>query len=321
MGGVRDTENMSLPRHPDTDLLTSSLSRRRQWQKIREKIITFLLFMAAASSIFITLGIVGILAYESSSFFANISLKDFLTDTQWTPLFENPHYGILPLLAGTFTVATVALVLALPVGTITAIYLSEYAPHKVREVAKPFLELLSAVPTVVFGYFALLFLTPLLQKVLPGLPGFNMLSAGLIIGVMIIPYVSSISEDAMKAVPMGLREASYAMGATRFQTAVRVVVPAAFSGIASAYILGFARAVGETMVVAIAAGMQPNFTVNPLQPASTITAYIVQVALGDLPHGSIGYQSIFAAGLVLMVLTLAFNLTGHWLRKRFREVY
>jgi phosphate transport system permease protein len=296
-------------------------SSKRRAKKAKERVITSLLFLAAASSILITAGIVGVLLYESWAFFRHVPLLTFLTDTRWTPLFENPRYGILPLLSGTFTVAAVALLLALPVGTITAIYLSEYAPHKARETIKPFLELLSAVPTVVFGYFALLFVTPLLQKILPGLPGFNMLSAGLVIGVMIIPYVSSISEDAMKAVPMSLREASYAMGATRFQTATRVVVPAAFSGIASAYILGFARAVGETMVVAIAAGMQPNLTMDPTQPAATITAYIVQVALGDLPHGSIGYQTIFAAGLMLMLLTLAFNVSGHLLRKKFREAY
>ncbi|MGQ0643960.1 MAG: phosphate ABC transporter permease subunit PstC [Elusimicrobiota bacterium] len=294
---------------------------KRSVKKIKEGAVEFVLFAAAASSIFVTLGIVWILVRESWVFFQHVSPWTFLTDTQWTPLFENPRYGILPLLSGTFTVAVTALALALPVGTVTAIYLSEYAPHRVRETVKPFLELLSAVPTVVFGYFALLFVTPLLQKLIPGLSGFNMLSAGLVIGVMIIPYVSSISEDAMKAVPMSLREASYAMGATRFQTAVRVVVPAAFSGIASAYILGFARAVGETMVVAIAAGMQPNFTFNPTEQASTITAYIVQVALGDLPHGSIGYQTIFAAGLTLMLLTLAFNVTGHLLRKKFREIY
>jgi phosphate transport system permease protein len=294
---------------------------KRSVKKIKEGAVELVLFAAAASSIFVTLGIVWILVRESWMFFRHVSPWTFLTDTQWTPLFENPRYGILPLLSGTFTVAVTALALALPVGTVTAIYLSEYAPHRVRETVKPFLELLSAVPTVVFGYFALLFVTPLLQKLIPGLSGFNMLSAGLVIGVMIIPYVSSISEDAMKAVPMSLREASYAMGATRFQTAVRVVVPAAFSGIASAYILGFARAVGETMVVAIAAGMQPNFTFNPTEQASTITAYIVQVALGDLPHGSIGYQTIFAAGLTLMLLTLAFNVTGHLLRKKFREIY
>ncbi|OGR93593.1 MAG: phosphate ABC transporter permease subunit PstC [Elusimicrobia bacterium RIFCSPLOWO2_01_FULL_59_12] len=290
-------------------------------KRLRERLIETLLFLAAASSIAITAGIVGILFFESLAFFKQVSLVDFLTDRQWTPLFDDAHYGILPLLSGTLVTAGVALAFALPVGTVTAIYLSEYAPHKVREVVKPFLELLSAVPTVVFGYFALLFVTPLLQRIIPGLPGFNMLSAGLVMGVMIIPYVSSISEDAMKAVPMHIREASYAVGATRFQTSVRVIVPSAMSGISSAYVLGFSRAIGETMVVAIAAGMQPNFTWNPTEPAATITAYIVQVALGDLPHGTIGYQTIFAAGLTLMLMTLAFNIAGYFLRKRYREIY
>jgi phosphate transport system permease protein len=201
----------------------------------------------------------------------------------------------------------VALAVAIPLGTIIAIYLSEFAPFTVREVAKPFLELLGGVPTIVYGYFALLYVTPALQFFFPGLPGFNLLSAGLVMGIMIIPYVSSVSEDAMRSVPMAMREGSYAMGATRFQTAIRVVTPAAFSGIAAAYILGISRAVGETMILAVAAGMQPNLTWNPAEPAATITAYIVQVALGDLPHGSIGYQTIFAAGLTLMLMTLFFN--------------
>jgi phosphate transport system permease protein len=210
---------------------------------------------------------------------------------------------------------------AIPLGTVLAIYLSEFAPFRVRELAKPFLEMLGGIPTIVYGYFALLFVTPLLQRIYPDLPGFNMLSAGLVMGIMIVPYVSSLSEDAMRAVPMNMREASYAMGATRLQTALFVVTPAALSGLASSYILGISRAVGETMVVAIAAGMQPNFTFNPLEPAATITAYIVQVALGDLPHGSIGYQTIFAAGLTLLLITLLFNILGHVLRKRFREAY
>jgi len=299
----------------------SMASPRRRLQRLREKLITAVMFLAAASSIAITAGIVGILGYESLVFFRHVPLSQFLTDTQWTPLFEDAHYGILPLVSGTLVTACVALGLALPVGTISAIYLSEYAPHRMREIVKPFLELLSAVPTVVFGYFALLFVTPLLQKIIPGLPGFNMLSAGLVIGVMIIPYVTSISEDAMRAVPMHLREASYAMGATRLQTSVRVVIPAALSGVASAYILGFSRAIGETMVVAIAAGMQPNLTWKPTEQASTITAYIVQVSLGDLPHGSIGYQTIFAAGLTLMLMTLVFNIAGFILRRRFRQAY
>jgi len=225
------------------------------------------------------------------------------------------------LLSGTLTSSAVALAVAIPLGTIIAIYLSEFAPFRLREAVKPVLEMLGGVPTIVYGYFALLFLTPLLQRLMPGLPGFNLLSAGIVMGIMIIPYVSSISEDAMRAVPMSLREGSYAVGATRLQTSLKVVVPAAFSGIASAYILGISRAVGETMILAVAAGMQPNLTFNPLEPAATITAFIVQVALGDLPHGSVGYQTIFAAGLTLMLLTLACNLAGHVLRKRFREAY
>ena len=280
-----------------------------------------MLFLAALVSVFTTVAIVYILVKESVVLFREVPLVDFLTDTQWTPLFDDAHFGIMVLLSGTLTSSMVALSIAIPLGTIIAIYLSEFAPFKLREIAKPFLELLGGVPTIVYGYFALLFVTPLLQKIYPGLPGFNLLSAGLVMGIMIIPYVSSISEDAMRAVPMSLREGSYAMGATRLQTALRVVFPAAFSGVAAAYILGISRAVGETMILAVAAGMQPNLTFNPLEPAATITAYIVQVALGDLPHGSIGYQTIFAAGLSLMLITLVFNIAGHALRKRFRESY
>jgi phosphate transport system permease protein len=287
----------------------------------RERAIEFVLLLAACVSVFTTAGIVYILVKESVMFFSNVSLWDFLTDTQWTPLFSDAHFGVIVLLAGTVSSSMVALSIAIPLGTIIAIYLSEFAGHKTREVMKPVLELLSGVPTIIYGYFALLFVTPLIQKIYPELPGFNILSAGIVMGIMIIPYVSSLSEDAMRAVPMSLREGSYAMGATRFQTATRVVVPAALSGIAAAYILGISRAVGETMILAVAAGMQPNLTLNPLEPAATITAYIVQVALGDLPHGSVGYQTIFAAGLMLMLLTLVFNLLGYWLRRRYREAY
>ena len=288
---------------------------------IRERFIETILFLMAFTSVAITFSIVVMLVKESLVFFEQVPLWDFLTDTQWTPLFDDPHYGILPLIAGTVVSSAVALAVAIPLGTIIAIYLSEFAPFAVREVAKPFLELLGGVPTVVYGYFALLFVTPLLQKIFPELPGFSLLSAGLVMGIMIIPYISSLAEDAMRAVPMHLSEGSYAMGETRFQYATRVVIPAAFSGIAASYILGISRAVGETMVVAIAAGMQPNFTWDPMEPAATITAYIVQVSLGDLPHGSIGYQTIFAAGLTLLLLTLTFNVLGHILRKRYREVY
>jgi phosphate transport system permease protein len=292
-----------------------------RYRKSRDRVIEFILLLAGLVAVFTTVAIVFILFYESSYFFQHVSVKDFVTDTMWTPLFADARYGIMPLVAGTLTVTAVAVLVAIPVGTIIAIYLSEFAPHRLRETVKPILELLGAVPTVVYGYFALLMVTPLLQKVWPELPGFNMLSAGLVIGLMIVPYVASVSEDAMRAVPKYMREGSYAMGATKMQTALRVVVPGAFSGLAAAYILGISRAVGETMVVAIAAGMMANFTFNPTEPAATITAYIVQVSLGDLPHDSIGYQSIFAAGLVLMLMTLVLNVIGFFLTRRFREAY
>lgn len=290
-------------------------------RNVKERIIEFILMLAALTAVATTFAIVGVLLFESLSFFKTVSIIDFFTDTQWTPLFEDAHYGIMPLVSGTLTTSAIALAVAVPIGTVAAIFLSEFASHKTREIIKPILELLVGVPTVVFGYFALFFVTPLLQSIYPELPTFNMLGAGIVMGIMIIPYIASMSEDAMRAVPMSMREGSYAMGATRFQTAIKVVTPAAISGIVAAYILAISRAVGETMVVAIAAGQQPNLTFNPLESAATITAYIVQVAMGDLPHGSIGYQSIFAAGLVLMAMTLSFNIVGHWIRKRYREHY
>jgi len=291
------------------------------FRKVRDLVVESFLLIAALVAVFTTLAIVVVLVRESLPFFGNVPIREFLTDTMWTPLFAEARYGILPLVAGTLVTTLVALAVAIPAGTIIAIYLSEFAPYRVREAIKPALELLGAVPTVVYGYFALMMVTPFLQKLIPGLPGFNMLSAGLVIGIMIIPYVASVSEDAMRSVPNYMREGSYAMGATRFQTATRVVVPGALSGIAAAYILGISRAVGETMVVAVAAGLQPNLTWNPTEPAATITAFIVQVSLGDLPHDSIGYQSIFAAGLVLMLMTLVFNIAGFTLTRRFREAY
>jgi phosphate transport system permease protein len=297
---------------------SASFLRRR---RLLGQIVRVILFAAASVSVLVTAGIVYVLVSESLVFFSHVSVFEFLTDTQWTPLFTNARYGILPLLCGTVVVAGIALLVAIPAGTTLAIYLSEYAPDKVRETIKPLLELLEGVPTVVYGYFALLFVTPLLRYFIPGLPGFNMLAPGLVMGIMILPYVTSVSEDAMRAVPNHLREGAYALGFTRFQAATKVVVPGAFSGITAAYILGMSRAVGETMVVAIAAGQNPNLTLNPTEGAATITAYIVQVSLGDLPHGSIGYQTIFAAGLTLFVITLAFNVLGFYLRRRFREVY
>jgi len=302
--------------------MASKLTRtQRRILKVRESIIETLLFLAAASSVLVTLGIVFVLLYESWVFFEHVSIFDFLTDRFWTPLFADPRYGIMPLVTGTLLSTFVALAVAGPLGLTAALYLSEFANPRVREVVKPALEMLAGVPTVVYGFFALLFVTPLLQTIVPGLPGFNVLSAGIVIGIMIIPYVASLSEDAMRAVPQGLRDASYGLGATRLETAVRVVLPAATSGVAAAFVLGISRAVGETMIVAIAAGTQPNLTFDPREPAATITAFIVQVALGDLPHGSIPYQSIFAAGLVLFLMTLAFNIFGFWLRTKYREAY
>lgn len=299
----------------------AELAQIKTARKRKDRVIELILLLAASVSVFTTLGIMYVLIKESVVFFTHVPVWDFLTDSQWTPLFDDAHFGIAVLLAGTLSSSLVALVIAIPMGTIIAIYLSEFAEHRIREVLKPVLELLSGVPTIIYGFFALLFVTPLIQKIYPDLPTFNVLSAGIVMGIMIIPYVSSLSEDAMRAVPMSLREGSYAMGATRFQTAMRVVVPASISGIASAYILGISRAVGETMILAVAAGMQPNLSLNPLEPAATVTSFIVQVALGDLPHGSIGYQTIFAAGLTLLVITLSFNLLGHWMRRKYREVY
>jgi len=303
--------------------------RARKWS---DRIAGTVFMAAAASSILITLGIVGILVFESSDFFAHVSLWDFLTDTVWDPLKPGPgeagsdpeyppHFGILPLLCGTLVTTAVALAIALPMGTIIAIYLSEFAPFWIREFVKPILELLSAVPTIVFGYFALTFMSPLLAQIIPGLPLFNMLSAGIVMGIMIIPYVSSLSEEALRAVPMLLREASYGMGANKIQTALKVVFPAAFSGIASAYVLGISRAIGETMIVAIAAGQQAKVTLNPTESGETITAFIARVSQGDVGHSGAAFRSIFGAGMTLFVMTLAFNILGHYLRKRYRQVY
>ena len=290
-------------------------------RNILERFIEFGLFCSGIFAIFITLAIIYVLVSEAIPFFQHVSLYDFLTDTVWTPNYSIKHYGIMALVSGTLTTTFIALFVAVPLGTITAIYLSEFATHKVRETIKPVLELLVGVPTVVFGYFALMLVTPLLQKIYPDLTTFNMLGPGIVMGIMIVPYIASVAEDAMRAVPMAMREGAYAMGATRFQTAVKVITPAAISGIIAAYILAISRAVGETMIVAIAAGQQPNFTFNPVESAATITSYIVSVALGDLEHGGIGFQSIFAAGLTLLIMTLMFNIIGHAVRKKFAERY
>lgn len=293
----------------------------RYARRIKERVVEGALLASALFSIFTTLGIIAVLFFETYEFFREVSIVEFLTSTQWTPLFDEKHFGILPLFCGTFLTTAIAMATALPVGLISAVYLSEYASSGVRSAVKPTLEMLAAVPTVVYGYFALLFVTPLLRGVFPEIAGFNALAAGLVMGVMIIPTISSLSEDAMHAVPMGLREGALAVGSTRFQMATRVVLPASLSGVAAAFILGISRAVGETMIVAIAAGMQPRFTLNPLEPIQAVTAYIVQVSLGDTPAGTIEYKTIFAAGMSLFLVTFALNVASHLLKRKFREVY
>ena len=294
---------------------------RHQSRRITEFIIERGLFACAAGSVLITLGIIMVLLWETLAFLREVPLTEFLFGTVWTPLFFDKHFGVLPLVGGTLLVSAIAMAVALPAGLLIAIYLSEYAPSAVRRILRPTLEILAGVPTVVYGYFALLFVTPLLQAVVPGLAGFNALSPGIVMGIMILPLVSSLSEDALRSVPNGLREGAYALGATRMQTSLRVVVPAAFSGISAATVLAMSRAVGETMIVVIAAGQEPRLTADPRVPVATMTAYIVQVSLGDTPAGTIEYRTIFAVGMLLFLTTFALNLASNWLRERFREEY
>ena len=268
-----------------------------------------------------TIGIILILAIETVKFFSEVPISDFLTDTQWTPLFSEKHFGILPLLTGTLLTTSIAILLAVPLGLVIAIYLNQYASRRFTSFVKPILEILAAVPTVVYGFFALQFVTPLLQKIIPDLNGFNALSPGLVMGFMIIPYITSLSEDALRAIPRSLSEASYGMGATRFQTAFRVMVPAASSGIIISIILAISRALGETMIVAIAAGQEPKLTFNPKESVETITTYIVQVSMGDVPQDSLEYKTIFAAGLTLFVFTFILNTVSFYIRKRFQNKY
>ncbi len=286
-----------------------------------EYFIEKFLLLSACITILTTVGIVLMLAIEAFKFFSEVSIVEFLTGTEWTPLFTKKRFGILPLLSGTLLTSFIAILVALPIGLAIAIYLSEYAPKRFRQYVKPSLEMLAAVPTVVYGFFALTVVTPFLQMLIPGMSGFNSLSAGFVMGIMIIPIISSLSEDALNAVPYSLREASYGMGSTRFQTAIRVTVPAASSGIVVSVILAISRAIGETMIVAIAAGQQPRFTFNPLVPIETLTAYIVQVSLGDVPHNSVEYRTIFAAGITLFAVTFILNSISHWLKNKYREKY
>ena len=290
-------------------------------RRLTEYLIERVLFLSAAGSILVTAGIILVLLAETAAFLSEVSIIEFLFGTVWTPLFFDKHFGVLPLVTGTLLASGIAMIVALPAGLMTAIYLSEYAPAVVRRTVKPVLELLAGVPTVVYGYFALLFITPKLQAIVPGLAGFNALSPGIVMGIMILPLVSSLSEDALRSVPNGLREGAYALGATRMEAALRVVVPAAFSGISAACVLAVSRAIGETMIVAIAAGQQPRLTFDPRVPIETMTAYIVQVSLGDTPAGTIEYRTIFAVGMLLFASTFILNLFSNWLRERFREEY
>lgn len=290
-------------------------------RKLKELIIEKTLLSSALVTIAVTVGIILVLSIQAIVFFSEVSIIDFLTDTKWTPLFTEKHFGILPLLAGTLLTSFIAIAFAVPVGLSISIYLSEYAPKSFRQTIKPALELLAGVPTVVYGFFALTVVTPFLQGFMPGLSGFNSLSAGLVMGVMIIPYISSLSEDALHAVPYSLREAAYGMGSTKLQNAFKVIVPAASSGIIASIILAISRAIGETMIVAIAAGQQPRLTLDPTVPIETITTYIVQVSLGDVSHDSLEYRTIFAAGIALFVFTFLLNTLSYKARKKFQEKY
>jgi phosphate transport system permease protein len=296
-------------------------SRRKFWIRVEGSIVKWLFMACASVSILTTIGILVTLLYQGYGFFNEVSPWEFLTGTRWTPILKPRSYGVLPLVSGTLLVTVIAAMVALPVGLMTAIFLSEYAADNVRRIIKPILEILAGIPTVVYGYFALTFVTPLLQNIFNDLLVFNALSAGIVMGVMIIPMVSSLSEDAMISVPRNLREAAYALGATRYEVSLRVVVPAALSGIIAAFIIAISRAIGETMLVTIAAGATPRMALNPLEGVQTMTAYIVQLSLGEAPVGSLEYNTIFAVGLVLFCMTLLMNLLGFWIVRRFREAY
>jgi phosphate transport system permease protein len=293
-----------------------------RWRRyLPERIIKLFLFLCAMVSIFTTVGIVSVLLFEAILFFQEVSIFEFLGSTKWTPLFSSKSFGVWPLITGTMLTSVGAMVVALPLGLLSAIYLAEYAPNRVRRVVKPVLEVLAGIPTVVYGYFALLFVTPILRQIYGEISVFNGLSASIVMGIMILPMVSSLSEDAMQSVPRSLREGAFALGATKLEVATRVVVPAALSGIVAAFILATSRAIGETMIVTIAAGQNPNFTFNPFVPIETMTAYIVQVSMGDTPTGTIEFKTIFAVGLSLFVITLGMNLLSQYFVRKYREVY
>ncbi len=295
--------------------------RARRRLRLQEKLIGWTLFACGAISILTTVGIVIVLVRESVGFFAEIPIVEFLTGTRWAPQYRPQSFGILPLLNGTLIIALGSSLIALPLGLASAIYLSEYAAPRTRRVIKPILEILAGIPTVVYGYFGIMFVTPILRAIFPDTGIFNAASAAIVVGIMILPMVSSLSEDALSAVPRALREAAYGIGATKYEVSTRVVVPAALSGIVASFILAISRAIGETMAVTLAAGATPRMTLNLLESIQTMTAYIVQVSLGDTPQGSIEYQTIFAVGLVLFLITLAMNFLSQRITRRYRLVY
>lgn len=293
----------------------------REDSKIKEKLIVGFFAFCGIITILITIGIVSVLTADTVNFFSKISIIEFFSSTEWTPLFFDKHYGILPLLLGTLVTSIIAMIVAVPLGLTIAIYLSEYAPRKVSLLLKPILEILAAIPTVIYGFFALVYVTPALQSIFPNIGTFNALSAGIVMGIMIIPYVTSLSEDSLRSLPNNLRESAYALGSTRMQTAFKVMIPAASSGIMVSVLLAISRALGETMIVAIAAGQEPRFSINPLNAMETISTYIVQVSMGDVTHNSIEYQSMFAAGMMLFLFTFLLNNISLWVKNKLATKY
>ncbi|MGV2622109.1 UNVERIFIED_CONTAM: phosphate ABC transporter permease subunit PstC [Halobacillus marinus] len=303
----------------DVQQIIEENKRKKTMGERMERVIPFFLLLCAAVSVLTTAGILFTLLRESIGFFSEVNLFDFYTGTQWSPW--SGEYGIAPLIGGTLLITLIATVVAVPLGLMSAIFLSEYASDRVRRIIKPILEVLAGIPTVVYGYFALTFITPLFQSFIPDLGIFNAMSAGVVVGIMIIPMIASLSEDAMNSVPNALREGAYGLGATKLEVVFKVVLPAAFSGIVASVVLAVSRAIGETMIVTIAAGATPNMTFNPTESIQTMTAFIVQAATGDTTFGSTIYYSLYAVGMTLFVFTLVMNLIAQFISRRFREEY
>lgn len=308
--------------------MTSAVQNKKATNKNRIKRMNIsnvvaknILFLFAIITMLTTVGIIISLLRDSIGFFAEVSIKDFLFGKVWTPLFNEPRFGVLPLIFGTLQITFISAMISIPIGLFTAIYLSEYANRRVRQIVKPILEVLAGIPSIVFGYFALTLITPFLKIIIPQLEIFNALSAGIAVGVMTIPLVSSMSEDALRAVPDSLRQGALALGSTKMETSLKIVVPAAISGISASFVLAVSRAIGETMIVTIAAGARPNLSLNPLQSVQTMTSFIVQASQGDNPHGTTGYYSLFAVGLLLFLITLVLNIISHKIVEKYRKEY